>query len=238
MKIVAVGSRIRVARPANLSGVLAGLCLLFSIAGLAIAQAPDASGPPSSARQTPPIQTNKIVLPQTPGVQLTTDRATYAAGQPVLLTFKVANTTKKPITYDFASGQQASFSITDAKGNPVWDSTASRALFRGITHLTLAPGESKTYQAVWNERENLGRPVPPGVYTVTARLLPMPRVVVSGGLIVNTETDPNNTGTPTKSKGESGATLQQNITPPVTASATVTISSAQSRPASHSGAAH
>lgn len=239
MKIARISSRIRGTRPATPIASFAGLCLLLSIPSLACAQS-STTGNSSSSTQShsPAVGTNKIVVPQVPGAQLTTDRSAYTLGQPILLTLKITNTTKKTIRYDFFSDQQATFTVSDSKGNSIWTSTGPRLSSQGITHLSLDPGKSQSYQASWDERDTNKHPVPAGVYTATAKLAPMPRVVVTGGVIVNTDPDPDNTGMPTKGKAESGATLQQDLTPPVASSIQITIQAAAPQPASHPTAAH
>jgi len=237
MKTAAIVSRLRKAYPVGLARPLAVFSLLLAIPALAQGQSSSTSNSPPSSSNGPAITTNKIVLPQIPSAQLMTDRLAYGEGQSVLLTFKVVNSTGKPIRYDFSSGQQASFSVTDSKGNDVWDSPIARGSFQGITHLTLAPGKSQTYQATWNQRDNKQRPVPNGIYTATAQLAPMPKIVVTGGIIVNTNTDPSNTGMPTKGKGESGEVLQRDVTPPVESKIQITIRAAKPLPASHSAPA-
>jgi hypothetical protein len=230
MKTAEMFSRVRKAHPGFLVALPATLGLVLSIPAIA--------SPSGSPSHTPAIGTNKIVLPQIPNAQLACDRSVYDYGQPVLLTFKIVNSTKKAIQYDFSSGQQAIFTITDSKGNDVWDTPAASGLFKGITHLTLAAGQSQTYQATWTQRDNGQRPVLPGSYTASAQLVPMPRVVVSGGIIVNTDPDPENTGMPVKGKGERGAVLQQDMTPPVASKVQITIRAAQPQPITHGASAH
>lgn len=198
----------------------AALAAVFAPVGAAFAQADSA---PSI--HTPAIRANKIILPQTAGAQLITNHATYPVGQPVQLQFRVTNPTKKPMRYDFASAQQADFTVADSSGNTLWDSTQNTVSFHGITHLVLAPGQSHVYTATWNQRDLKARPVPAGAYTISAHLIPMPSVVVSGGLIVNTDRDPANLGMPMKGKSETGETIQQNTTPSVSASTRIKIAS-------------
>lgn len=201
------------------AGCVSLVLICLSASGLVWAQSPT----PQSSSHSPAITATNIVLPQYSGASLTANRRVYSLGEPADLTFKVTNTTKKPIRYDFASGQQVDFTVADSKGNTVWDSSGQKVSFRGITHLTLAPGKSQLYQMVWNQRDQQARPVPPGAYTVTAKLMALPRVEISGGLIVNTDSDPANIGAPTKSKSESGATIQQDVTPSVAAATQITV---------------
>ena len=202
------------------------LARLVSCAALLafIALPAGAQSDPAPSIHTPAIRANKIVFPKFASTRLTANHASYLPGQPVLLEFKVANPTSKPIRYDFAAGtEQADFTVADSHGNTVWSSTGNKISFRGITHLILRPGEIHVYRATWNQRDLNARPVPSAAYTVTASLNPMPRVEVSGGLIVNTDRDPANLGMPMKGKSETGETIQQDTTPPVSASTKITI---------------
>ena len=49
------------------------------------------------------------------------------------------------------------------------------------------------------------------------------RPAITGSLIVDPDTDPNNTGFPTRSPAENGAVRQVDVTPPITASTTLAI---------------
>ena len=46
----------------------------------------------------------------------------------------------------------------------VWRHSAGRMFAQVITDLTLAPGESRSFTATWNQTDAKGKPVPPGRY--------------------------------------------------------------------------
>lgn len=150
------------------------------------------------------------------------------------LSFTVTNHDKSPVKYDFSSGKQFDVVVTDSDNKPVWSWSTGRMFPQLITHLTLNPGQSRTFTVVWKRLDDGGKPVPGGTYTATATLTSMPRTVISRGPLVNSNTattedptnvgvgqistDPNNT-----SVVSSNAAVQNNITPSVSAKTTIII---------------
>ena len=154
---------------------------------------------------------------------VTASRSNPRPGQRVTFTFTIANPTKKTVGHDFPSSQQFDITVSDPGGTQVWDSAQGQVFAQAITRLSLKPGQKKSFTAAWNGRDAQGRPVAPGVYTVNARMTSSDRPAITGSLIVDPDTDPNNTGFPTRSPAENGAIRQVDVTPPVTASTTVAI---------------
>jgi hypothetical protein len=105
----------------------------------------------------------------------------------------------------------------------VWDEAQGRTYRQRITSLLLKPGQTKTYRAVWNGLDAQGRPVPPGVYTISARMTSNDRPAITGSFAVNTDTDPENFGTQTRSPSDNGAIREVYPDPPITASTTIPI---------------
>ena len=185
----------------------------------------DPGGPAVSGDSTQgePIP-QRLTLPsaKTDGV-VTTDRANYRPGQPIAIVFTITNTSGNPVHYDYPSDQQSDVTVSDSLGHPVWDEAQGRKYSQRITTLLLKPGQKKTYTAVWNGRTAQGRPVPAGVYTISARMTSSDRPAITGSFAVNTDTDPENFGSPTRSPSDNGAVRQVFPNPPITAAATVTI---------------
>lgn len=181
-------------------------------------------GPNVNAARNPPIPQRLIPShPKGPTGTLTTDKPRYAPGQPISLTFTVTNSTKKDAIYNFSTGQQCDFTATDAKGTNVWTWSHERMFTQVLTRLALAPGQKRVYKGVWEGQDAQGKPIKPGVYTLTARLTPNNGPAIVGGVAVNTDTDPNNMGMPTHTPAETGAIRAVDVTPPVMASVKITI---------------
>lgn len=162
----------------------------------------------------------KLILP-TSGDQtgtITTDKASYAPGQTVAITFTVTNPTKAAVNYNFPTGQKYDVTVLDTKGNMLWQWSRGQVFTQALSRVSLAPGQKLTFNTVWNGRDASGKPVPPGLYTINARLTSTSGTAITGGLLVNPDTDPNNMGMPTKTPADTGAIRQVDTTPPVTAS--------------------
>ncbi len=185
---------------------------------------------PSGSRGLP--LPGRLVLPdsrQSAGSRVRTDRARYAPGQTVHMTFIVTNTTKKTVNYDFPSGQHYDFSVHNTDGKEVWRWSKGRMFTESLTHLALPPGKSITFRGDWNGRDAQKKTVPPGRYTVSARLPFNNRPALTGGVVVGRATDPNNMGFPTRSPIDNGAVRQVDVRAPVSASTPIVIGAAGGR---------
>ena len=179
---------------------------------------------------TPPMSNNTGLLPNTlkvtPAAQpgtLTVGKSQIKAGQSVRMTFQVVNTSSKPVTYNFSTGQRFDVAATNAAGTTVWNWAANQRFSQNLASLSLPPGKSLTYRAAWNGRDLSGHPVPPGTYTLSAHLTSDNRPAITGGVVVNTDPDPNNMGQSTRTPADSGAIRQVDPAAQVSAKATVVV---------------
>lgn len=200
--------------------------LTFSV-GLAIpALAQDAGTPSSnSSPQNAPIPQKLVVVSpkDTGGGSLAANRSRYRLGQQVKFKFTITNATNKTIHYDFLSSQQFDITLSDANGRPVWDWAQGKTFAPTITRISLKPNQKRTFEAAWYGRDAQGHPVAAGVYTATARMTSDDHPAITGGVVVDTDTDPNNLGVPTRSPAENGAVRAVHLNPPMVASTTVAI---------------
>ena len=180
---------------------------------------------------TPPLTPNMAVpLPQAlklpgssqPGT-LTTNQSQYKSGQPVRIAFRVVNTSGKPVTYNFGTGQRYDITVSNAGGTQIWSWSHGRLFSQNLSVIHLNPGKPLVYTAVWNGRDLSGRPVAPGTYTLEAHLTSNNRPAITGGVIVNTDPDPTNMGQPTRTPAESGSIRQVAPAAQVSAKTTVII---------------
>lgn len=207
----------------------AALCLSVP----ALAQNKTGVAPPAKRAQTNRPAVPMIILPPVSSQNgaISTPRATFAMGQTVPITFTVSNPTKTDAVYNFQTGQKFDVTILDSKGTMVWDWSRGKLFSQDLSRLTIAPHKKMDFDAVWSGRDFAGKLVPPGVYTINARMTSTTGTAITGGFIVNTEPDPNNMGMKTKTPAERGAIRQVDTTPPVTASKRITIVAAA--PGSH-----
>jgi len=95
----------------------------------------------------------------------------YSLGAKVKFAYVIRNRTNDPLTYNFTSSKQWDMWI-DRAGKEVFRFSRGRAYLTVLTSFTLEPNESKTFEIEWDQRDNEGRQVGPGVYEVYAQLTP------------------------------------------------------------------
>ncbi|MDQ2800213.1 MAG: BsuPI-related putative proteinase inhibitor [Armatimonadota bacterium] len=204
--------------------------LLSGLAALSLAAPLLAQGSAGTPPLTPNSNTN-APLPQVLHLsgndpvqgRIATDKTRYRRGQPVHIRFSVVNTSKKAVTYNFPTSQKYDLTIKDAQGLEVWNWAKSRVFSQNLTAVTLPPGKPVVYTILWNGADQAGRNVKSGVYTLTARLTSQNHPAVTGGVVVNTDRDPNNMGVPTQIPADTGAVRQIDTPPPVSVSKMITI---------------
>ncbi|MDO8586893.1 MAG: BsuPI-related putative proteinase inhibitor [Armatimonadota bacterium] len=107
--------------------------------------------------------------PAPKGMELRTNLTEYPIGKPVRMELVVMNNTDRVMLFTFSSGQQFDFWVT-RDGTEVWRWSRGKFFTQALTHLNLAPGQSKTFSTTWNQQDNDGRQVPIGSYVVSAQL--------------------------------------------------------------------
>lgn len=177
----------------------------------------------SSVRE--PVRVSPIIIePRHTSCCLVSDCQVYRTGAPVRLTFTITNIGQRPIHYSFSTSQQIDVSVVSKLDRRcVWTYSNGKLFSQMVTKLGLDTGEHCHYSVLWPQTDLHGQRVPNGAYTITATLMPMPRLVLSHGLLVDPDKDPNNIGMPTKSDIQTGETLVTDATPRISASTLITI---------------
>jgi hypothetical protein len=103
--------------------------------------------------------------------EIRTDKAKYPEGQKVKIDLIITNTTSETQEYTFSSGQQFDVWVSSG-GKEVWRWSHGCGFIMMFTHLSLQPGESKTFSATWDQRDEQKKQVPAGSYTVSGQLTP------------------------------------------------------------------
>lgn len=105
-------------------------------------------------------------------LSLSTDKATFAVGEPVWFVLRVTNLTNAPVTVPFSSSLNEEYIVRDANGSTVWRFSESRAFLTVLTYCTVQPGATLRFSETWDQRTSPlpGVPVPPGLYSVTGLL--------------------------------------------------------------------
>lgn len=97
-------------------------------------------------------------------LEMTVGKAAYAPGEPVAVSMRVTNVSSAPLVVT-TSGQGYDVAVRQ-RGALVWlwshDKPAVAARIQ-----TLAPGDTLTFQARWDQRDLQGRQVEPGQYDIS-----------------------------------------------------------------------
>ena len=92
-------------------------------------------------------------------------------GESVPVTLRLTNSSGQPQTA-YLTGRPTAFDIevSDADGTVIWRRLAGETVPAILGVRTLAPGEALTFEGSWRQRDQSGRPVPPGVYHIVGVL--------------------------------------------------------------------
>ncbi len=122
----------------------------------------------SSGIEAPPVPIE--VVPSPLQLQVSPVKTSYKRGEPVSFLLHATNTSKKAQEIQFSSGQRFDVSVADEAGNIVWSWAANKRFTDARGTLSLAPGESKTFEADWNGEALPDAEIAPGTYLVRAVL--------------------------------------------------------------------
>ena len=98
------------------------------------------------------------------------EREVYNIGDRVPLTLTVTNTTEKPKTLRFNTGQRYDFVITRA-GREVWRWSSGKAFIQTLGSITLQPKETLRYHETWSQVDDKQFHVPAGEYDIKGILM-------------------------------------------------------------------
>jgi hypothetical protein len=99
-------------------------------------------------------------------LEIVADKAAYAVGEPVELSFTLSNRGTEPLVFQFNDGQRYDFVARRDDGTVVWVWSHDKAFIQVLGTLTIAPGESRVYRDRWDQKDNNGVQVPPGRYII------------------------------------------------------------------------
>ena len=162
------------------------LCAFVPCALALVAVAACVAGEPPDVRDVPDARAARTAPADSPADSpgnargMTDDSLTLAldvpaavrAGAPVPFTFRVVNAASQARTL-YLRGRTIAFDVTvvDAGGGTVWRRLEDQAI-EGILQLKeLAPGETLSLHATWDQRTARGRTVAAGEYRARAELL-------------------------------------------------------------------
>ncbi len=94
-------------------------------------------------------------------------RPVYQSGFPVDLTLLKANLSLRPVFFTYPTSQRYDFAVY-AGNQEIWRWSYDKVFIQVTETVVLRPGQSVAYREFWPQTNNLGQPVPPGIYTVRA----------------------------------------------------------------------
>ena len=104
------------------------------------------------------------------GISVTTDKASYAAGERIVIELIVFNRTPDQLTFHFRDAQRYDFVIEDAEGKRVWRSAEGQMFAQVLGEETVGPGREEMVYT-----ETYAGPLEPGDYNVIGSLVAQDR---------------------------------------------------------------
>jgi len=83
------------------------------------------------------------------GLCLSTDKAEYAAGEPVVIVLTVFNHSGREVTFRFTSSKRYDFTIQDENGNEMWRWSEGRMFLMVLGEEVIGPGRE---EVIYTER--------------------------------------------------------------------------------------
>jgi len=93
-------------------------------------------------------------------------------GRPVPLLFEVENAGKASVTLQLQGREPtADFVVSDLGGRVTWSLLRGQVMLGSLRLYPLAAGRRLRFRHVWNQRDNIGKPVAAGDYLVRGVLI-------------------------------------------------------------------
>ena len=109
-------------------------------------------------------------------VEISTDKNTYSAGEKIIVSIKVTNTSSEAISSYYSSSQKYDFIVSDKDGAEVWRWSHNKMFLMEVIPFQLKINEKLKFNYIWDQKDNSGKNVPAGEYYVTGTLTVSPKV--------------------------------------------------------------
>ena len=156
-----------------LRGLALGIALLPSFgsgAGCSADEPPRSSDPQRSTGSEPGVPHATTALECNVSVGDSDGAQTFRDDEPVTLVLTVHNVSDAPRSLALPSAQTFEFAVTSADGAEVWRWSQGRMFAQMLTELSLAPGESRRFEARWDRTRPDGTRAGPGEYRVVGSI--------------------------------------------------------------------
>jgi hypothetical protein len=121
----------------------------------------------------PPNLQGSILAAGVPGTDafeftLSTPQSAYAQGEGVPFQMTLRNLTNQQLSLTFLGGQDFDIVVQNEADANVWRWSTGRAFTLQLRDVTFAPGETRQFNATWDQQSDGGQQVPAGAYRATA----------------------------------------------------------------------
>lgn len=100
------------------------------------------------------------------GIDLTTFGALFEQSEPIQ--FGVVVAVRDPMTLYYPTSQRFDLTVRNSEGEEVWRWSEGRSFTEAEEEATLEANETLSFTALWDQRDNNDRQVPPGDYEVVS----------------------------------------------------------------------
>ncbi len=126
----------------------------------------DKEGPSPTAIATPTPSGPPFTFEGPLGIDLETYGVFHDQGKDIRFTIFVA--ANEPIILYYRTAQRYDIVVADSEGKEVWRWSKDKAFGEVLGEESLQANGFLTFNEIWDQRGNDGKPVPPGDYAVTA----------------------------------------------------------------------
>ncbi|WP_035571355.1 BsuPI-related putative proteinase inhibitor [Halonatronum saccharophilum] len=95
-----------------------------------------------------------------------TDKDVYSQGERIRLNIVKTNISNTDIQLSYATGQRVDFRAF-REGERLWIWSAARVFSQVTRVVTLEPAQSQVFREIWDQSDDDGQQVPPGIYRIT-----------------------------------------------------------------------
>ena len=93
----------------------------------------------------------------------------FSVGEPIIFNMSVTNCTESKLVMRYPNAQRYEFSVSPASDYPreIWKWSNDQTFSQVVAEETFEEGETKTYGEAWDQKNNSGEQVSPGIYILT-----------------------------------------------------------------------